>query len=289
MSDLVIRDETHYLETVSQIRTLVEQIENVVDAKELADRARAAQVWAKRAKLGNEQVNLASIAKVWAERKAGQLLEVTVTHGGDRRSASRSGNTTLKTLGITKNESSEWQALAQVPDDTFQDAIDGVLQVGNVTTAAVTRMAVHYSSETDQWSTPQDLYDLLDSEFDFDIDVCATPENAKCETYFTEQDDGLAQLWTGTCWMNPPYGNEIAAWMEKAHTESRTPGTEVVCLVPARVDTAWWWNHARWGEVRFLRGRLKFGGGTMGAPFPSAVVILGKPAKVVWWERWPKA
>jgi hypothetical protein len=173
MSDLVIRDETHYLETVSQIRTLVEQIENVVDAKELADRARAAQVWAKRAKLGNEQVNLASIAKVWAERKAGQLLEVTVTHGGDRRSASRSGNTTLKTLGITKNESSEWQALAQVPDDTFQDAIDGVLQVGNVTTAAVTRMAVHYSSETDQWSTPQDLYDLLDSEFDFDIDVCA--------------------------------------------------------------------------------------------------------------------
>lgn len=146
------------------------------------------------------------------------------------------------------------------------------------------KMDVHYSSSTDLWATPQKLYDELHREFAFTLDVCATPENAKCREFFTEATDGLAQEWRGVCWMNPPYGDAISAWVRKAY-ETSLLGTVVVCLVPARVDTAWWWDYCRHGEVRILRGRLKFGDGANSAPFPSAVVVFGRPADTIYWER----
>lgn len=145
-------------------------------------------------------------------------------------------------------------------------------------------MDVHYSSSSDQWSTPQDLFDELDREFGFTLDVCATAENAKCKSFYDRERDGLQQAWEGVCWMNPPYGNEIGDWVRKAR-ESAEAGATVVCLVPARTDTGWWWNHCRTGEVRFLRGRLRFGGGDTGAPFPSAVVVFGRKPKMFCWER----
>lgn len=134
-------------------------------------------------------------------------------------------------------------------------------------------MAVHYSSATDLWATPQDFFDGLNAEFGFTLDVCATPDNTKCADYFTAEQDGLAQDWRGVCWMNPPYGRAIKEWMRKAY-ESAAAGATVVCLVPARTDTAWWWDYAIKGEIRFVRGRLKFGGMKANAPFPSAVVIF---------------
>lgn len=73
--------------------------------------------------------------------------------------------------------------------------------------------------------------------------------------------------------MNPPYGREIGAWMKKAD-EAAMSGTTVVCLVPARTDTKWWHEHAIHHEVRFIRGRLKFGDAKSNAPFPSAVVVM---------------
>lgn len=146
------------------------------------------------------------------------------------------------------------------------------------------RMAVHYSSATDEWATPQALFDVLNAEFRFTLDVCALDQSAKCNRYFTPESDGLAQEWTGTCWMNPPYGNEIGRWVEKAAASSQAPGTTVVCLLPARVDTGWWWDNCRYAEIRFLRGRLKFGTADAGAPFPSAVVVFGHEPCVKWWE-----
>jgi phage N-6-adenine-methyltransferase len=134
-------------------------------------------------------------------------------------------------------------------------------------------MSVHFSSATDLWTTPQDFFDQLDAEFGFTLDVCATSENAKCPRYFTRAQDALQQSWHGVCWMNPPYGRTIGAWMRKAF-ESAQAGAIVVCLVPARTDTAWWWDYAMKGEVRFIRGRLKFGGQKNSAPSPSAVVIF---------------
>lgn len=74
------------------------------------------------------------------------------------------------------------------------------------------RRLTGYSSASDEWETPQELFEALDGEFHFTLDVCATKANAKCRRFFTEQDDGLAQEWSGVCWMNPPYGDAIEAY-----------------------------------------------------------------------------
>lgn len=102
---------------------------------------------------------------------------------------------------------------------------------------------VMFSSKTDQWSTPQDLFDRLDRIYRFETDVCALPENAKCERYFTPQMDGLRQEWSGICWMNPPYGRQISLWVRKAYESARDNMATVVCLLPARTDTAWFHDY----------------------------------------------
>lgn len=133
---------------------------------------------------------------------------------------------------------------------------------------------VHFSSATDDWATPQAVFDEWNARYNFDLDVCATVENTKCERFFTTTEDGLAQEWQGTCWMNPPYGRVIGAWVRKAYETSRR-GHTVVCLLPARTDTAWWHDYAIKGVVTFLRGRLKFVGAKNNyAPFASAIVVF---------------
>jgi phage N-6-adenine-methyltransferase len=135
-------------------------------------------------------------------------------------------------------------------------------------------MAVHYSSQKMDWETPPEFFAALDAEFGFTLDVCALPHNAKVSRHFTPEDDGLAQSWgDSVCWMNPPYGTAIGKWMAKAYDAS-TKGATVVCLVPARTDTRWWHDHAMRGEIRFIKGRIKFVGAKFGAPFPVAVVVF---------------
>jgi len=136
-------------------------------------------------------------------------------------------------------------------------------------------MNVHFSSATDDWATPQDFFDSLNAIYNFELDVCASETNAKCAKYFTKEVDGLMQPWGGVVWMNPPYGREIGLWMKKAYESHKQNGATVVCLVPARTDTAWWHDYAMNGEITFIRGRLKFGGSKNAAPFPSAVVVFG--------------
>jgi site-specific DNA-methyltransferase (adenine-specific) len=119
------------------------------------------------------------------------------------------------------------------------------------------------------------LFRELAEEFGgFDLDPCATPETATCPRYFIPADDGLAQKWAGRVFTNPPYGRAIAAGMRKAWESSQTTAELVVCLVPARTDTAWWHDYAERGDVSFRRGRLRFGGAASRAPFPSAVVVF---------------
>lgn len=132
---------------------------------------------------------------------------------------------------------------------------------------------VHFSSKTDLWATPQAFFDILNLAHAFELDVCALPENAKCERYFTPEQDGLAQEWAGVCWMNPPYGRGIGRWVKKAY-EASLSGAEVVCLLPARTDTRWWHDYCSKGEVDFVRGRLKFGTSKWNAPFPCAVITF---------------
>ena len=135
-----------------------------------------------------------------------------------------------------------------------------------------------FSSATDEWETPKYLFQALKEEFGLELDVCATPANAKCPDYFTKEEDGLMQDWRGRhCWMNPPYGRAIVPWIRKAYNEAKK-GAIVVCLLPARTDTAWWQDLVSCArQVRFIRGRVKFGGGETSAPFPSAIVVFEDP------------
>jgi phage N-6-adenine-methyltransferase len=136
------------------------------------------------------------------------------------------------------------------------------------------------SSKTDRWATPQWLFDSLNSHYQCTLDVCAVPENAKCSQYFTPEQDGLKQQWNGVCWMNPPYGREIVKWVKKAY-ESSLEGAVVVALLPARVDTAWFWDYTyNKAKIEFIRGRLKFGDGKGSAPFPSMIVVWGYPPTI---------
>ncbi len=134
-----------------------------------------------------------------------------------------------------------------------------------------------FSSKSTEWETPQKLFDKLNAEFGFTLDVCAIPGNAKCERYYTPEEDGLKQYWEGVCWCNPPYGREVGKWVFKALSASLLSGTTVVMLLPARTDTRWFHDYIYGRDnvgIRFLRGRLKFGGCKNSAPFPSMVVIF---------------
>ena len=137
-------------------------------------------------------------------------------------------------------------------------------------------MAVHFSSNHHAWETPAELFNEYDEQFHFDTDVCALEHNAKCAIYYTPEDNGLDQEWTGTCWMNPPYGRGIDKWIKKAYESEAT----VVCLLPARTDTAWFHDYImkakREGKatIKFLRGRIKFVGAKNSAPFPSMIVVF---------------
>lgn len=132
---------------------------------------------------------------------------------------------------------------------------------------------VHFSSKSNEWATPQDFFDQLDREFSFTLDPCSTDENAKCAKYYTLEDDGLKQSWDNEIvFCNPPYGREIKNWVKKA---SEATGGVVVMLIPARTDTVYFHDYIyHKAEVRFIRGRLKFGGHENAAPFPSMVVIF---------------
>ena len=136
-----------------------------------------------------------------------------------------------------------------------------------------------FSSYDMTWGTPQSLFDQLNNEFNFNTDVCALSTNSKCSNYYTPEIDGLKQEWKGTCWMNPPYGREIGIWLKKAYEES-LKGTIVVCLIPARTDTKYWHEYCmKASEIRFVKGRLKFGNSTNSAPFPSAIIVFNKDNK----------
>jgi site-specific DNA-methyltransferase (adenine-specific) len=139
-----------------------------------------------------------------------------------------------------------------------------------------TNWAALFSRASDEWATPQTLFDALDAEFAFDLDVAARPENAKCAQFYSPDEDGLSQVWAGTCFMNPPY-SQVRAWAEKAYRESRKSGCLVVGLLFARSDTRWWHDYAmKAAEIRFIRGRVKFsrpGRESVGSPAPSAVII----------------
>jgi site-specific DNA-methyltransferase (adenine-specific) len=137
--------------------------------------------------------------------------------------------------------------------------------------------AVMFSSTTNEWETPQEFFDKLNEEFNFTLDPCATPKNAKCKKFYTIKEDGLKQNWQGeTVFCNPPYGRAIKDWVRKCYEESKKPNTIVVMLIPARTDTTYFheYIYKKARDIRFVKGRLKFGNSKNSAPFPSMVVVF---------------
>ena len=134
-----------------------------------------------------------------------------------------------------------------------------------------------FSSKTDLWSTPKHFYEELNREFSFTLDPCATKENAKCARYYTEKENGLTKNWENEkVFCNPPYGRAIKQWVKKCYEEGSKDNTTVVMLIPARTDTKYFHEYIyhRAKEIRFVKGRLKFGDSKNSAPFPSMVVIF---------------
>lgn len=141
---------------------------------------------------------------------------------------------------------------------------------------------VMFSSKTDQWATPQWFFDELDEEFKFTLDPCADEYNHKCQKYFTKEQNGLQQDWGGeTVFCNPPYGRDITLWVKKCFDEVHSGNCPcAVMLIPSRTDTQWFHKYIyKIAEVRFIKGRLKFGDSANSAPFPSMVVVFRKEAQ----------
>ena len=132
-----------------------------------------------------------------------------------------------------------------------------------------------FSHDSDDWTTPDDFYKMIDKQFHFTLDPCATKQSSKCKTFFTIEDDGLKQDWKGhVVFCNPPYSNN-KEWIKKCYEESQKPNTKVVLLCPVRTDTKYFHNYCmKASELHFIKGRLKFGGGNNSAPFPSMIVVF---------------
>lgn len=148
------------------------------------------------------------------------------------------------------------------------------------------------TSKSDEWATPRWLVNLLQEEFGpFDLDACATSANAVASRFYTEADNGLIQPWFGVTFCNPPY-SQAEKWAQKAWWEAYLGNATVLYLCAARPDTRYWWDHIRYGEVRLIKGRLRFtepgNPKAVGAPFPSALVVFRRrllqysPTTVYW-------
>ena len=131
-----------------------------------------------------------------------------------------------------------------------------------------------FASQSIEYETPLSLFDPLNDEFGFTVDVCATDSNKKVEKYYSVENNGLAKEWRGSVWCNPPYGRDMPKWINKAYNSARNGDATVVMLIPARTNTIWWHDIVMKGEIRFIKGRPKFNNGKHGLPFPLAIVIF---------------
>lgn len=145
---------------------------------------------------------------------------------------------------------------------------------GKVYSAGAGVSTAFFSSRKTTWETPNAFFEYVHKEFRFDIDLSATESNSKLPNFYSPEQDALKQKWSGTCWLNPPYG-DMPRWVGKAYASARA-GATVVCLLPVKTAAHWWHDlvmrHAK--EVRFIRGQIQFVGADLPAPFSSALVVF---------------
>ena len=269
---------------LSKAEKWLSEAKSLDEFKQIHDIAKAAEAYAQAHQLGIDSENHAREIKFTAARRIGELCPAIPPEIKGKRAHGKELSDVRTTEIIPKQRLSEFRNLAKIPEEIFKERIEvAKAKEEKITYNKILRGDWYQMSETPEWETPQWLFDVLNDEFNFTLDVCASENNHKCDKYFSKNDDGLNQKWEGVCWMNPPYGRDIKEWMQKAKEESKN-GITTVCLVPARTDTEWWWDNCIDGEIRFIRGRLQFQNSDGAATFPSAVVIIGNKPKVVWWN-----
>ena len=132
-----------------------------------------------------------------------------------------------------------------------------------------------FTSNTDEWSTPQYVFDYYNDIYNFTLDACASEHNHKVDNFRSKENCGLKDKWVGNIWCNPPYSH-LKLWIEKSYNEAMSSNITVVMLIPARTDTIAWHKYVSKGKVTFIKGRLKFSNSENSAPFPSAIIVFNK-------------
>lgn len=138
----------------------------------------------------------------------------------------------------------------------------------------------NFNSDKIEYSTPLSLFKPLAEEFNLEIDVCASKENHKLNTYWTIEDDALKQNWIGNCWMNPPFSRQLNKWVKKARQDSKKFGGTKVCLIPVRSNTMWWKEVIKDAEIRFIIGEVNFNNEERGLWLPMCILIFGEQARI---------
>ena len=138
------------------------------------------------------------------------------------------------------------------------------------------------SSKNQAWATRWEDFNEFNKRFNFTLDVCAGNDDQKCAKFFTPEQDGLSQDWSGeTLWCNPPYGREYPAWVKKGLLDE--PPSSGVVLIPARTDTAVFHDlilpsqKRGYCDIEFLRGRLTFGSNSYWEWVWEQEILNGKP------------
>lgn len=137
----------------------------------------------------------------------------------------------------------------------------------------------------DTWETPDYFFNLLDEEFKFTLDPCATKDNTKCKKFYTKEQNGLNQDWKGErVFVNPPFSQikdrkDRKGWVWKCYTEGIKENTLVVLILPPRTDTHYWHDYImKANEIWFCKGRVNFlqkeEKPENGSTFPLAVIIF---------------
>ncbi len=262
---------------------------SVLDALQLVKTAKAVETWVRAEREGAEHARMASVFVLRAKRNAGQRIGEAQGRGDLSTQARHPGSVgaddtapaTLPELGVSRDESSEWKRLASEWSDDELTAAASEMERPSL--AGIQQRAPGmFTSDTPEWYTPKHIVAAVVAVLGaIDLDPCAdAAKGIPATTHYTAAENGLEQGWRGRVYMNPPYGREIVAWVEKLAEEFRYGNvTEAIALVPARVDTTWWRTlpHREWLAVN---GRLSFSGHENPAPFPSAVAYMG--------PNWPR-
>jgi len=263
----------------SAVRLALRDARTYDEVKGIRDWAVATTMYGKLAK-DTQLIEDATDIKLRAERRAAQMIAEARESGELARQGQPKKNgdrpVTLIDIGISKKDSSRWGKLGKMSDGDFEKHLEQKKKVVN--DAVNKALNVHFSSDSSEWYTPEHIIDLVRKVLkEIDLDPCSNAaKSVPAALHYTKEDDGLSHEheWRGRIYMNPPYGDEISDWTEKLRSEyERGSVTEAIALVPARTDTVWFrpFEHAV-----FISGRLKFSNSKDSAPFPSAVLYLGK-------------